>query len=898
MKKILSIVTLTVFFWTSIAYSFEEYAILAPKSGIKTDAPTIVLSDSFSPNSLNSWVHNERVDRATMRIREFADILPDIPTRFDYFEMKNLTAKLMVCTKRDIAYRDTSNDKYIYLTPQYTTGVIMVGNASDKVYGGYLIDDCDDDPVAWADRSGGDVTPSKETTTVKENSVAVKLTVVAAAGVENLASNNNAGGIDLSGYDSIGFWFRSTVNLSAGDLKLKLNDAVDLGGVDQESIDISAITANTWTWVNIAMADPSNCAAIKSWGIYQAVDKGAMDLFIDFIVAGDWAGQLGAEDFVKIGSTTASSDDTWYEVDTVDSDTDITLTANYDEADGYQQAYIARLTFAGADTDLWDSCTVYKEDTWVATNSGVDYPIYWDGSAATVADVTASFKASHCIYYEGYLVWGKLANNPQRIKWAELNDFDDYTNGDTGETDLEESDSISGFSKWQDFLVVFKEESIHLMWIVTTDMVFNRDVRVREIGCYAGFSIIAYQNKVYFWSSDNKFRAFNGLHANEEISGNIDDVVSAIPPNYEDDIYGIYIEELKQFWWAVPGGPASSYNDVILTYDLETRSWGKLDLEATCLGTYTTESDLTWDTLPYKTWEEWPGKWDDRTFDSGAPIDLMGNQDKYVYRVHSSERDMTAATQLVNRNMEAWGDGTSSAPDGWTLAGAAATIAREGATIQQGTYSAAVTRAGTDCTLSQSVHATEGIAYWQDDIVTFSCYVYATVASRARIYIADGVGTTYSDYHSGGSGWEHLTVTRTIDSAATAVTLGGGVYTGNTTAYFDHATVDIFPVDFTGYFELNQNAFGHFNKRKRLLRYRTFFHKENGETIDLSIRVDDKVIVETAETKNLDDQADRDIQEIEVICDYSGKFFGLYAEGTGPFRFIGIIYEFDVVGDR
>ncbi len=723
----------------------KEYAIISPQAGIKTDAPRVLLKDAFSPLSMNTWVHNERIDRATMRLREFSAQLPDDPLGISFYERKSLTNYLMVMTKRDICRRDDTNDRFVFLTPQYTTGVIMVTNGSLKIQGGLLIDDCDDNPVDWADRSGGDVTPSRETTIVQENAVSVKLAVVDGAGVEDLASNNNVAGIDLSAYDSVGFWFRSSVVLAAGDLKFELNDAVDLGGVAQETIDIPVIPANTWTWVNLTLVDPSNCAAIKSWGIIQAVDKGAMDLYIDFIVAGDWAGQLNQYDFIKIGSAVASTDDTWYEIVSA-TDTEITLTAVYAGTTAYQQTYIARQTFTGDDDDLWSFCTAYYDDKWIATNNSVDYSIYWDGSTTTVLVLTTLFKASYVTYFEGFVVFGKLANFPQRIKWSDLNDYANYSTGDAGTADIEGADPLSGFSKWQDFMVVFKERSIHLMWLVETDDIFNRDMRVVNIGCYAAHSIIAHQNKVYFWSSDNKFRAFNGLHANEEISMNIDDIASNVASNYEVNIYGTYIEELKQLWWAIPKDSSSLYNDLVLTYDLQTKSWGKLDLAVTCFGTYITETGMTWDTLPWATWDEWAGRWDDRTFTANAPLDLMGHRDNYIYRVHASE----------------------------------------------------------------------------------------------------------------------------LDNA----------------------------VDFTGSFELNQNFFGEINLRKRLLRYRIFFEREVGETIDLAIRMDDEFVKESEVTRNLDDQPLRDVQEIEVVCDYNGKSFGIYAEADGPFKFLGIIYEYITIGDR
>lgn len=152
-------------------------------------------------------------------------------------------------------------------------------------------------------------------------------------------------------------------------------------------------------------------------------------------------------------------------------------------------------------------------------------------------------------------------------------------------------------------------------------------------------------------------------------------------------------------------------------------------------------------------------------------------------------------------NMEDWVSGTSSAPTEHTLSGASATIARESTIVKRGTYSAAVTRVGTDCTL---YHDYTGYASYLGRQMTFGAWIYATVASRARLSLGDGVGTTNSSYHTGDSTWQFLTVTRNIDTSATRIRCGMEVNTGNTTGYFDGGVLvegsSIF-TDLSGYLE-------------------------------------------------------------------------------------------------
>ncbi len=123
-------------------------------------------------------------------------------------------------------------------------------------------------------------------------------------------------------------------------------------------------------------------------------------------------------------------------------------------------------------------------------------------------------------------------------------------------------------------------------------------------------------------------------------------------------------------------------------------------------------------------------------------------------------------------------------PTRWALAGADATLSRSSTQAKIGTYSAKLTRVGADCYCYQIITPYTHLKGRQ---VTFGCWVYATVASRVRIQIWDGVAATQSSFHTGSSTLEWLTVTATIDANATGLQPSGLIQDGNTDAYFDGA---------------------------------------------------------------------------------------------------------------
>lgn len=147
---------------------------------------------------------------------------------------------------------------------------------------------------------------------------------------------------------------------------------------------------------------------------------------------------------------------------------------------------------------------------------------------------------------------------------------------------------------------------------------------------------------------------------------------------------------------------------------------------------------------------------------------------------------------IKNDGLERWPDGTTSAPDGWVLEGGGASVAREGTIVNGGTYSAKLTRSGTDCNLNSDLAADitgshYALAYYKGKAVIFEADVYATAANAVKLSINDGVSATASSFHTGGSSWERLSVSKTLDANSTVVEVRLEVVTSDTSGYIDNA---------------------------------------------------------------------------------------------------------------
>lgn len=152
---------------------------------------------------------------------------------------------------------------------------------------------------------------------------------------------------------------------------------------------------------------------------------------------------------------------------------------------------------------------------------------------------------------------------------------------------------------------------------------------------------------------------------------------------------------------------------------------------------------------------------------------------------------------ITNDDFLLWAAGDASAPTGDTLAGVGASIARTGTglgdtTRKVGDFAAKITRAAADASLTRSLLSGTPFtrANWIINLYAAGgMWVKSSIANHARIGIYDGIGTTYSAYHTGGGTFEFLPVTRQINAAADRLELIQQVNNAAGAAYFSGRTL-------------------------------------------------------------------------------------------------------------
>lgn len=185
------------------------------------------------------------------------------------------------------------------------------------------------------------------------------------------------------------------------------------------------------------------------------------------------------------------------------------------------------------------------------------------------------------------------------------------------------------------------------------------------------------------------------------------------------------------------------------------------------------------------------------------------NVDQFVEGLQIGHSLGGVRSWLWNDDFRLWSLGDALAPDGWTLAGAGAAIARCGTGLADtqrygiGDFVARVTFGAAAATLSQDVIPSGTIATRALQMlrqltlrlpqgVTFGPFsqqvgvavaVFASTANQAYIRAVDGVGGGSSDFHPGDGTWRILGTPHAVNSAATKLGVelhvditGGPVY--------------------------------------------------------------------------------------------------------------------------
>lgn len=146
-------------------------------------------------------------------------------------------------------------------------------------YSSTSIDPCES---GWTQQAN--VTQAFDATQKREGGSSLRLVLAAALAAGADAASKTITSIDLSKYDRIEFWIRSTVAAIAGDFTLRLTS-----GSTTVAFNVPVLVANTWHFhrVTINPDDARQLTAVTTVVLRQVVDIGPATLWLDDIKAAE-----------------------------------------------------------------------------------------------------------------------------------------------------------------------------------------------------------------------------------------------------------------------------------------------------------------------------------------------------------------------------------------------------------------------------------------------------------------------------------------------------------------------------------------------------------------------------------------------------------------------------------
>ena len=133
-----------------------------------------------------------------------------------------------------------------------------------------------------------DITVSLDTENRKQGS-SNRFDIAVGAGAGDIAGDTFTAK-DISNYNYLEFWIKSTVPTSSGNLKIHLDESAITtstisAGTIQESIDVPALSADTWTYVRASLSKTESNTAIIAVALEYDSDLGACTVWLDDIKA-------------------------------------------------------------------------------------------------------------------------------------------------------------------------------------------------------------------------------------------------------------------------------------------------------------------------------------------------------------------------------------------------------------------------------------------------------------------------------------------------------------------------------------------------------------------------------------------------------------------------------------
>jgi hypothetical protein len=268
---------------------------------------------------------------------------------------------------------------------------------------------------------------------------------------------------------------------------------------------------------------------------------------------------------------------------------------------------------------------------------------------AGLQDGGDSMEKCRCLVnFNGFLIVGNTTedgiNYPQRIRWSQIgNSFkwknDSNGSGQAGYADITDGvDWVQNMRSLSNYLVVYKERSIHILSYVGGDMVFEKRPSIQGIGLISPRAILDLGDEHIFIGWDNIY-SFNLMEPKIAGDNIAKEFFRLLDPEHISTINNFFIEEVPEAYFTFTSINSPDGNpDMALVYNTDTKAWSIRELPMTSFGFWLSTTDESWDTDEDE-WDADNSSWDDSKNTSNSPINLCGDANGYIYVFEGHSKD-------------------------------------------------------------------------------------------------------------------------------------------------------------------------------------------------------------------------------------------------------------------
>jgi len=286
--------------------------------------------------------------------------------------------------------------------------------------------------------------------------------------------------------------------------------------------------------------------------------------------------------------------------------------------------------YTGSATNRWNGCLI---NGIPILNNGVDHPQMWNPVAPATdlniitgwdTDWTAKVIRSYKDYLFAFDVTKTATRYQYMVKWSAAGsgglpgDWDETsTTNDAGETTL--GDTLGGLvdaKPLKDAFIIYKEDSVYGCQYTGGQNV-HRFYRISGlIGALAQDCMVEFIGG-HFVVGNGDVYIHDGQNGHSVIDKqNKDFLFESIDADNYLNTYVVLFEGKAEIWICYPNNGATHPNKALI-WNYIDKTWFYRDLPTgtTFISPGIITSGVgTWDTLPYASWEDWPGVWGSRSY--------------------------------------------------------------------------------------------------------------------------------------------------------------------------------------------------------------------------------------------------------------------------------------------